>query len=109
MNRKYVSMLILVAIIFISLSLSGYSFLVNKHAAAIPMIYSEGMDNQDSKPATTPNTTLPVDPATQVGGLSSSAYSPPVSANTSGQKNATKQALNQQSNQAEADKTTAMN
>ena len=102
MNRKYMSMLILVAIIFISLALSGYSFLVSNHAAAIPMIYSEGMDNNMA--ATQPST-IPVAPdATATNnGLASNSFAPPVSATTSGQKNATKQAVNQNTNKAQAD------
>ena len=97
-------MFILLAIIFISLSLSGYAYYLNNRAAAIPMLYSEGMETKESAPV---QTSLPVDPATPSGGLPSSSYAPPVSATTSGQKTATQQALNRKSEQNQADQITA--
>ena len=108
MNRKTISILLLVAVIFISLSLAGYSFLVSTHSATLPMMRStEGYDGIE--PAIQKGDT-PVEPATpSSSGLATSSYSAPVSASTSGQNVAVKQASSQQNKQKEADQITASN
>ena len=106
MSRKMMSILLLVAILFISLSLGGYSMFVSKYSATLPMMY-EGMDNVNVKPAVQQSET-PVQPATpSSSGLATSSYSAPVSASTSGQSKATAQALSQKDKQAHADAVTA--
>ena len=106
MNRRMMSIFLLVAILFISLSLAGYSMFVSEYSATLPMMY-EGMDNVE--PAVQPSET-PVQPATpSSSGLATSSYSAPVSASTSGQSKATKQALSQKDKKAKADSITASN
>lgn len=106
MNRKTISILLLVAILFISLSLAGYSFLVSKHSAVLPSMKPvEGYGGLE--PAVQPTET-PVEPATpSSSGLATSSYSAPVSASTSGQNVAMKQASTQKLNQEMADQITA--
>jgi flagellar basal body-associated protein FliL len=49
-TSKTMSILFLLAIILISLAMSGYSFLVSNHAASLPSIpLMEGMDNTEEK------------------------------------------------------------
>jgi hypothetical protein len=104
MSRKITSILLLIAILFISLSLAGYSMFVSKYSATLPMMH-EGMDTV--KPAVQASET-PVQPATpSSSGLATSSYSAPVTATTSGQFKATTQALSQKDKQAKADAITA--
>lgn len=106
MNKKNISMLLLIAVIFISLSLVGYSFLVSNHASMIPVLNTkEGYG--EIKPAVQATET-PVEPATpSTGGLATSSYSAPVTSATSGQYNANKQASSQESKQTAAHQVTA--
>jgi len=104
MSRKTTSILLLIAILFISLSLAGYSMFVSKYSATLPMM-NEGMETV--KPAVQPSET-PVQPATpSSSGLATSSYSAPVSASTSGQSTATTQALSQKDKKEKADAITA--
>lgn len=104
MSRKTTSILLLIAILFISLSLAGYSMFVSKYSATLPMMH-EGMETV--KPAVQPSET-PVQPATpSSSGLATSSYSAPVSASTSGQSTATTQALSQKDKKEKADAITA--
>ena len=104
MSRKITSIRLLIAILFISLSLAGYSMFVSKYSATLPMMH-EGMDTV--KPAVQASET-PVQPATpSSSGLATSSYSAPVTATTSGQSKATTQALSQKDKQAKADAITA--
>jgi len=49
-TSKTMSILFLLAIIFISLAMSGYSFLVSNHPASLPSLPAiEGMDNKEEK------------------------------------------------------------
>lgn len=106
MSRKMMSILLLIAILFISLSLAGYSMFISKYSATLPMMH-EGFDGV--KPAVQPSET-PVQPATpSSSGLATSSYSAPVSASTSGQSKATTQALSQKDKQAKAESITASN
>jgi flagellar basal body-associated protein FliL len=49
-SAKTMSILFLLVIIFISLAISGYSFIVSNHAATLPSLPAmEGMDNKQKK------------------------------------------------------------
>jgi len=49
-SAKTMSILFLLVIIFISLAISGYSFIVSNHAATLPSLPAmEGMDNKQEK------------------------------------------------------------
>jgi hypothetical protein len=99
MSPKYASMLLLVAIIFISLFLSGFPFLVSNHSAS----RFEGMENPAKKNNDLPATAVaPLNSDAQSSLFSSASYS------TSGQSSAMLLAASQQALQASADQTTAL-
>lgn len=106
MNRKYISMIMLVAVLLISLSLSAYSCMVSTHTATLPSINpTEGYEG--IKPAVQTSET-PVEASTpSEKGLSASSFSSEVIASTSGQTVATNQEMLQKKKQQEADRITA--